>query len=105
GPRLAKEALAHGRVVSEMRRQCLDRDLALEPRVTGEVDNAHSASTNLAFDLVLTGKCGGKRGEVAEGWGAGHESDRVGVVESGRVIIHYPVRHVCVAFDLASHRL
>ena len=44
--RLALEALAQLRVGRERRRQDLDRDRAVEPRVAGAVDFAHAAGAN-----------------------------------------------------------
>ena len=50
--RLALEALAELRVDGEMRRQHLDRDRALEPRVARPVDLAHPARADRRDDLV-----------------------------------------------------
>jgi hypothetical protein len=39
-------------VVGEVLRECLDRNVAVEPRVTGQVDHAHAAASDLADDVV-----------------------------------------------------
>ena len=55
----AQEALADDRVGREVGGQRLDRDAAVELRVAGEVDDAHAAASDLAFELVLSGERGG----------------------------------------------
>src|SRR6185295_17622534 len=55
--RLPYEALAR-RVGGEIRRQNLDRDVAIEPHVAREVDDPHSATAELALERVLTGQGG-----------------------------------------------
>jgi hypothetical protein len=52
GARLALEALESHFVTSELLRENLDCDLAIEPRVTRAIDLAHSANTNERENLV-----------------------------------------------------
>ena len=54
GLRFALEALLHLGVVGEVRRQDLDRDRAVQPRVGGLVDLAHAAGAEGAGDFVRT---------------------------------------------------
>jgi hypothetical protein len=53
GSSLAQEPLADDWIGREMRWQCLDRDVPIEPRIAREVDDPHSAAPDLALDLVL----------------------------------------------------
>lgn len=68
-PRLAYEPLARARIGTE-RRQHLDRDRAIQPRVVGEVHDAHSSPTELALEPVLSGQRSAKLVEhrVGRGW-------------------------------------
>ena len=50
--RLTKEAGANLRPESELGREDLDGDLALEPAIAGEVHDAHAAAPDLAIQLV-----------------------------------------------------
>jgi hypothetical protein len=47
----ALEALPHLRIVGPVRRQHFDRHGALEPRIAGAIDLAHSAGANQLDDL------------------------------------------------------
>src|SRR4029453_12190799 len=51
-PRLADESLTEPLVIGQLRSQDLQRDLALEPVVLGQVDHAHAAATQGAEDAV-----------------------------------------------------
>ena len=51
-PRLALEALADCGFGGELRRQHLDRDVAIEPRVAGAIHLAHAAGAEQRDDLV-----------------------------------------------------
>ncbi len=51
-PGLADEPLAEALVLGELRREHLERDLALEPIVLGEVHDAHAAPPQRPFDAV-----------------------------------------------------
>src|SRR3989442_6299022 len=50
--RFAAEALARLAVLTRRGRQHLDRDLAVQPRVAGAIDLAHSPRTERGDDLV-----------------------------------------------------
>ena len=52
GLRLALEARAAIRIVGERRRQDLDGDVAVEPRIAGAIDLAHAARADGAEHLV-----------------------------------------------------
>ena len=62
--RLAQESLAHLGGVRQERREHLEGDLAIELDVLSEVDHAHSASPELALNVVLAGERGGEGGDV-----------------------------------------
>src|SRR5262245_43698764 len=46
----ASDALS---VFGEARRQQLERDLAAQPRVSRQIDLAHSSASDLSYDLVM----------------------------------------------------
>ena len=54
---LALEARERGRIGGQVRRQDLDRDLAIERRVARAVDLAHAARAERGDDLVLSERC------------------------------------------------
>ena len=74
--RLLEEALQRGRVGGGRQDQLLDRDLAAEARLLGQVDGAHAAAPELALDPVLAdvalarGLGGVDRGSAAAAWSA-----------------------------------
>ena len=53
--RLAPEARHEGRIVGQMLGQQLDRDVALQPLVEGELDRGHAADAEAALDAVSPG--------------------------------------------------
>ncbi len=52
GPRLLPQARSHPLVAEQVRRQRLQRDRAMQPRVVGQVDDAHAAAAEDAHDPV-----------------------------------------------------
>ena len=54
GARLALEPRAQVGIAGDVRREDLDGDAAIEPRVAGFVDFAHAASTQRADDFIRT---------------------------------------------------
>src|SRR5262245_47815036 len=51
-PCFAIESLAQDWIAGELRREYLDRDRAIEPRVAGAIDLTHSASADSGLNLV-----------------------------------------------------
>ena len=52
GHRLAAQALARARIGGRLGRQQLDRDLTIEPRVSGKIDLAHASRAESRENLV-----------------------------------------------------
>ncbi len=59
---LLQEAFLRGVVAGQIRREELDGDVAIEPRVMGLIDDAHPALAELADDAVRTELCTGLEG-------------------------------------------
>ena len=51
-PRLAQEALAEAHVLGEVRREQLQRDVAVEREIVGAIDDAHPAAAEQRLDPV-----------------------------------------------------
>jgi hypothetical protein len=58
GPRLLHETFARGGETREMHWQDFDGDVAIELNVAREVNDSHSAASNLALQGILSRKCG-----------------------------------------------
>jgi len=56
-PRLAQEPLRRVRVPSGSWQEELERDLAMEREVLGEVDRAHAPRTEVPGDAVMRDRC------------------------------------------------
>ena len=69
-PGLSDEPLARRRVVSDLGRQDLDGDVAIQLDIAREVDHPHAASAEFALERVLTGQGGLEVEEL--GGGIGH---------------------------------
>jgi hypothetical protein len=67
GAGLAQEAAADLRVRGDVRREDLERDLAVEPDVARAVDDAHAAAPELGLELELAGEGVGKACEARVG--------------------------------------
>ena len=96
GARLAQKALAHDRVVGEMRRQRLDGDAPVEPEVAREVDDAHAAAADLTLAARIVRRARRRTARIrrfvrASGWSSRsiRVSHRRCVAPIAQLRIHY----------------